>query len=85
VYRFTNTGDSVIDTHLLIVVRGLPGGVRLDNASGTSQSGDPYVRVFLPEGVLRPGQRITQRLVFERVVRSSPSYDLTLLSGQGAP
>jgi cytochrome c peroxidase len=86
VYRFTNTSDSVIDTHLLIIVRGLSGGVRLANASGTTQSGDPYVRVFLPDGVLQPAQQITQRFVFDRVGRAAPStYEMTLLSGQGAP
>ncbi|MFL5306132.1 MAG: cytochrome-c peroxidase [Polyangia bacterium] len=84
-YGFTNTSDSVVDTHLLIVVRGLPAGVKLTNASGATHGGDPYIRVFLPEGVLQPGQRITQRLVFSGAARKQPTYELALLSGQGVP
>jgi cytochrome c peroxidase len=85
-YRFTNTSDSVVDTHLLVIVHGAPAGVRLKNKSGTTHGGDPYIRVFLPDGVLRPGQRITQRLVFSGTGRSGVSgYSITLLSGQGIP
>lgn len=85
-YRLTNTSQEVVDTHLLVVVRGLPAGVRLKNASGTSHDGDPYIRVFLPDGVLQPSQRITQRLVFsDASPRNLPSLHFTLLSGQGAP
>jgi len=86
VYRFTNISDAVVDTHLLVIVGGLPSGVRLKNASGTSHTGEPYIRVFLPDGVLQPAQRITQRLVFSDVrLRRLPSYTITLLSGQGTP
>jgi cytochrome c peroxidase len=86
VYRITNISDSVVDTHLLVVVRGLPAGVKLKNASGVTHSGEPYVRVFLHDGVLEPGQRLTQRLRFSDVrQRRLPSYTLTLLSGQGTP
>jgi hypothetical protein len=84
--RFTNTSDSVVDTHLLVVVAGLTDGAHLDNASGTTHAGDPYLRVFLPEGVLQPGQQVTRSLTFSTGSRrSSPSYTITLLSGQGAP
>lgn len=86
VYRLTNASDSVVDTHLLIVVRGLAAGARLKNASGTTRAGDPYIRVFLPDGVLQPGQKITQRFVFQGGPRGRlPPYGLTLLSGQGNP
>jgi hypothetical protein len=91
-YRLTNTSDSVVDTHLLIIVRGLPPGVRLTNASGTTHGGDPYIRVFLPDGVLQPGQQITQRFVFSYAARRGVPADapparhgLVLLSGQGTP
>jgi hypothetical protein len=85
-YRLTNTSDSVVDTHLLIVVRGLPAGVRLTNASGTTRAGEPYIRVFLPEGVLQPGQQIRQRFTFNNTARwRAPTFRITLLSGQGAP
>jgi hypothetical protein len=85
-FKFTNSSGSVIDTHLLIVVRGLPRGVLLRNASGTTKSGDPYVRVFLPDGLLQPGQHISQRLAFNGVARRKhPAFRFTLLSGQGTP
>ncbi|MDB4987870.1 MAG: hypothetical protein JWN04_3048, partial [Myxococcaceae bacterium] len=64
VSRLTNISDSVVDTHLLIIVRGLPAGTRLSNASGTTHDGEPYIRVFLPDGVLQPGQQITQGFLF---------------------
>ncbi|MEO8182330.1 MAG: cytochrome c peroxidase [Deltaproteobacteria bacterium] len=86
IYRLTNVSDSVVDTHLLVIVRGLPSQVRLSNASGTSDSGEPYIRVFLQDGVLQPGEQITQRLVFSDAARQKlPAYELTLLSGQGVP
>jgi cytochrome c peroxidase len=85
-YRFTNTSDDVIDTHLLIVVRGLPAGSRLLNSSGRTRDGQPYVRVFLPDGVLAPGASTTQRLVVAGLERPSFSrLQFTLLSGQGSP
>ncbi len=85
-YELTNISDSVVDTHLLVVVRGLPAGVRLENASGMSRDGDPYIRVYLRDGVLEPGRRIARRLVFrDERRRSLPAYTLALLSGQGNP
>ena len=87
-YRITNRGESVVDTHLLIIVRGLPHETELENASGRTHSGDPYIRVFLPNGVLQPGQNIVQRLVFGRNGGNNASpltYFLELLSGQGNP
>ena len=87
-YRITNRSQSVIDTHLLIIVRGLRHETELENASGTTRSGDPYIRVFLPNGVLQSGQSIVQTLMFERKDdrRAQPlSYVLDFLSGQGKP
>jgi hypothetical protein len=46
-------------------------------------NGEPYFRVFLPEGVLSPGQSIGLNVV--RVGGSSGSYTFKLLSGQGKP
>jgi hypothetical protein len=85
IYRLTNTSDVAVDTHLLIIVRGLRAGVHLKNESGTTHNGEPYIRVFLPDGVLQPGQQITQRLVFSDAGGKQPAYAITLLSGQGAP
>lgn len=86
VYRLTNTSDAVVDTHLLVILRGLPAGVRLNNASGITHGGDPYIRVFLPDGVLQPSQQIRQDFVFSGVTRGrGPAYAIRLLSGQGNP
>ena len=85
--RLTNISASVVDTHLLVIVQGLPQHVRLHNASGITRNGDPYLRVHLPNGVLTPGQSITRSLSFEgRGERGAPaSYTLRFLSGQGRP
>jgi len=90
VYQITNTNSStVIDTHLLVIVQGLSSGLRLENASGTTSTGDPYIRVFLPNGVLEPGQSINQKLLFARQPLGPPpgpaQVTLKLLSGQGNP
>lgn len=86
VYEITNYSDSVVDTHLLIVVRGLAGRARLVNASGITSDGDPYVRVYLDDGVLLPEQHIVERLCFRQSSRNAPlNYALELLSGQGNP
>ena len=85
-YQLTNISDSVIDTHLLVVVSGLPAKVKLVNASGTTRDGKPYLRLFLREGVLKPGEQISQRLIFSGTGEPQmPSYELELLSGQGTP
>ena len=87
-YRITNHSPSVVDTHLLIVVRGLSNGIQLENASGTTHNGDPYIRFFLPDGVLQPGGNIVQTLIFRgRTGNNAPpvNYALDLLSGQGKP
>jgi len=87
-YRITNSSPSVVDTHLLIIVRGLSSGIQLENASGTTHSGDPYIRVFLPNGSLQSGQNIVQTLIFRRQGGNNAppvSYLLDLLSGQGNP
>jgi cytochrome c peroxidase len=86
VYRITNNSASVIDTHLLMVARGLSFQAEMENASGRTSIGDPYRRVFLRDGVLLPGQTIVKALRFKRHSHSTPiSYTLTLLSGQGNP
>lgn len=86
VYQLTNISDSVVDTHLLVIVRGLPREVRLENATGTTHSGEPYIRVFLEDGILQPGEQITRRLVFSDGAQEKlPAYEIMLLSGQGEP
>lgn len=87
VYRITNNSSSIVDTHLLVIARGLPDQIRMENGSGMTSSGYPYVRIFLPEGVLRPGESIVQTLLFRRQSSNAPtvSYVLNALSGQGNP
>ncbi|MBK7237548.1 MAG: hypothetical protein IPI02_18685 [Sterolibacteriaceae bacterium] len=85
-YQITNDSSSIVDTHLLIVVKGLSGQARLVNASGTTGAGDPYIRVFLPNGILLPGQSIAENLLFKRKPFAGPvSYTLQFISGQGTP
>lgn len=85
-YRITNDSSSIVDTHLLMVVRGASNQCRLANASGVTSNGDTYLRVFLSNGVLLPGQSITERLSFRRD-STAPQAEcaLTFLSGQGTP
>jgi hypothetical protein len=86
VWKLTNTSTAVVDTHLLLVVKGLPAGVVLRNASGTTAAGEPYIRIFLPDGTLKPDQNIRRRLAFRNVTRANlPAYTISLLSGQGTP
>ena len=79
VLKITNNSSSPVDTHLIIVARGLPNQIAMANASGTTSAGDPYLRVFLPDGVLLPGQSTAQTLQFKtrRPVAAPPiSYSL---------
>jgi hypothetical protein len=57
----------------------------LENASGTTSNGEPYLRTFLPDGVLPPGQSLVAALRFKPHAKTSVRYTLTLLSGQGNP
>ena len=86
--RIANTGPVAVDTHLLIVVRGLSANVSLQNASGRTSSGQPYIRVFLKEGLMQPDTSIGQQLIFTGQVGSGAAptvYSLQFLSGQGNP
>ena len=85
-YRFTNISSSVVDTHLIVIVQGLDRGVRLANAAGTTSSGEPYLRVYLPNGVLRSGESIVRSLeLIGHREQGRARYTLQLLSGQGRP
>lgn len=85
-YELTNSSASVVDTHLLIIVEGLSPQSQLANASGTTSTGEPYLRVFLPHGVLDPGESIVETLLFVRQPEAPPvQYTLRFLSGQGQP
>lgn len=85
-FRITNTGTRPVDTHLLVIASGLSFQIEMTNATGRTSTGDPYQRVFLPDGVLAPGQSIEVSLQFRRHRQSPPvSFTLKLLSGQGNP
>jgi cytochrome c peroxidase len=83
--RITNSGSSAIDTHLLVIVEGLPPGARLLNASGTTKDGPPYRRLFLHEGVLNSGESVPVTLRFAGDGEKRHTYSLRFLSGQGNP
>jgi hypothetical protein len=86
VYKITNNGTNVVDTHLLTIARGLPRDIKLQNASGMTSNGDPYLRLFLNQGVLQPGQSTFAVLFFQRPPKTERvNYRLELLSGQGNP
>jgi cytochrome c peroxidase len=91
VVRITNNGITAIDTHLIAVVKGLPRHARLRNASGVTKRGEPYVRLFLDEGLLQSGRSVQVELDFARhdFVRHGHAgrlnYRLEMLSGQGQP
>lgn len=92
----TNKSGSVIDTNLLAIVKGLPAGIMVHakemttnqarpggTASGEA-AGQPYYRIFLPDGVLNPGQSVS--LAITRTGGgSSSSYGWKFYSGQGKP
>jgi len=86
VYTITNTSSSPVDTHLLMIVGGLSSQVRMENANGSTRGGDPYLRLFLPDGILRPGQSVVTRLLFKQQPQNpTVIYGFTFLSGQGNP
>ena len=78
---------TAIDTNLMVIVRGLNGQFQIQNATGSTRNGEPYFRLFLADGILGPGQTITQMLVFNRQASAgvARTYTLSFLSGQGAP
>jgi hypothetical protein len=86
VYRITNVSADIIDTHLLVVVQGLADALEVADASGFTTAGDPYIREFLRDGVLRPGQTIVVPVTVRRGSHGPAiDYRLKLLSGQGTP
>ena len=85
--RNQRSSSSLAKSYLLLIAQGVPPGVQLLNKnSGTTSTGAPFLRVFLPNGVLLPGQSTVQTLRFKRPDASQPiRYQRTLLSGQGKP
>ena len=50
-----------------MIARGLSFQVEMTNASGWTAAGDPYRRLFLPDGVLAPGQSIEVTLTSDGI------------------
>ncbi len=92
----TNSSASVIDTHLLVVLTNLASGVTVDATEKTGApalpggvtsgepANEPVYRLYLPGGVLNPGQSV-QVSVTRTGGGSASSYGVKLLSGQGKP
>ncbi len=82
-YRIANVSSAIIDTNLLVIVTGLPQGVTLLNANGRTSGGDPYLRLFLKDGVINPAGSVNIALQFSDH-EGQLHYKLALLSGQGS-
>ena len=82
----TNTGSTTINGPIYVELHGLPKGVSLYNASGTSSatgtSGDPYILVT--SGSLAPGASISITLEFVDPSLASISYTTKVFAG-GVP
>ena len=86
VFKITNKSPSVVDTHLLVIARGLSDQISLQNSNEITSAGEPFLRVFLEDGILPPGHSIDVTLRFRREPNAPPvSFTPFLLSGQGTP
>jgi hypothetical protein len=82
----SNESGDIVDTHLIVVVDGLPAGAWLLGAEGRTRDGKPYVRVHLEGGTLEPDDAMSLTLRFLRFGRAAVTgYTLRFLSGQGDP
>jgi hypothetical protein len=82
-----NTSSTAITGPISLVLEGLPAGVRLVNASGTTQNvgqpGSPYVDLLGPDGVLAPGATLTVVLEFDNPRKVGITYTTRVLAGPG--
>jgi cytochrome c peroxidase len=85
----TNISSELVDTHLIMAFVSLTPGVEVMDAEGfTAQrpvSGVPYVRLFLPGGVLAPGASLEVPIRFSAPAGTAVQFNLALLCGQGRP
>ncbi len=72
----TNIGTTNLIGALDFEVTGLPAGVILANASGIAPDGNPYISIYLANGVLAPGQSITFTVLFKNPKRLSFTYGI---------
>ncbi len=84
-----NTSDSMIDTHLIIVLKDLPDDVVVLQHNGMTENDEPYFRLFLQNGVITPGDGISHTIKLrhqdDSEITTPISYNLLMLSGQGNP
>lgn len=87
--KLTNISDEPIDTHLLLFFKGLPYGASVLSGEGRASKGEiaglPYQRVFLPDGVIEPGNSIDVIVKVFVPRQQQLKLNLTILSGQGKP
>jgi len=74
----TNTGTAAIGSTLEVVLTGLPSGVTLANANGTTADGNPYFLVTLPSDTLVPGQSIKFTILFSNPKKMSFQYGASI-------
>jgi hypothetical protein len=84
-----NDGIDLVDTDLMVILRGLPPGVSLEDRDGMTvflpEPSLPYRRMFLPGGALEPGNSLDVFLRFSMPAGARLDFDVVLLSGQGQP
>jgi cytochrome c peroxidase len=85
----TNIGSEPVDTNLIVCFMTMTAGVEVIDAegrtAGTPVSGVPYVRAFIPEGAIGPGETMEFAVRLRISASTNVSYTIDLLSGQGKP
>lgn len=85
----TNISSEPVDTHLILAFMALTPGVQVMDAEGITRqlpvSGVPYMRLFLPGGVLAPGASVEVPVRFSAPVGTAVQFSMVLLCGQGIP
>jgi hypothetical protein len=72
----TNTGKTTPTHTLQEVFNGLPAGVTLFNATGTTAAGAPYILLSLPTSGLAPGASITFKVSYYNPKHLKIGYSL---------
>lgn len=85
----TNISSEPVDTHLIICFMTMTAGVTVMGAEGVTRTtpvaGVPYLRVFVPGGVIQPGEVMDLTVRLSAPAALDVSYTLDMLSGQGKP
>jgi hypothetical protein len=85
----TNISSEPVDTHLIMAFMSLTPGAQVLDAEGLTTEvpvrGVPYLRIFLPGGVLAPGASLEVPVRFGASADTVVQFSVVLLSGQGRP